>query len=380
MGGADAEAWVLRQKETMRKAAAAAKLERRKQHDAKLRKARSDFEERLRKKEEAFDTAEAEKDAQLERDIAAIQAPAAAPAAAEGAAAAPAARARPAGAAAARPQPAAGGDEGGEPPSKRRRSARPKQPSAKALLSMPRPRLPTTTTLPEVLTALRDASRIMVLVGAGISVSCGVPDFRSEGGLYSLVESLGLALDDPQELFNIEAFDHDPAPFYSFAHALWPSDKIRPSLTHRFLVALAKQKKLLRVYSQNIDGLERAAGLAPSLLVECHGSLISARCRGCRKTCAAADLAPAVQAKRVPHCDCGGVWKPQVTFFGEDLPNRVAFKLEEDRERADLLLVIGTSLAVAPISKIMGWLPPSTPQVRSTLCANVWTRGLDCRT
>ena len=98
---------------------------------------------------------------------------------------------------------------------------------------MPRPRLPTTTTLPEVLTALRDASRIMVLVGAGISVSCGVPDFRSEGGLYSLVESLGLALDDPQELFNIEAFDHDPAPFYSFAHALWPSDKIRPSLTRQ---------------------------------------------------------------------------------------------------------------------------------------------------
>ena len=68
------------------------------------------------------------------------------------------------------------------------------------------------------------------------------------------------------------------------------------------------------------------------------GLVAPARCRGCRKTCAAADLAPAVQAKRVPHCDCGGVWKPQVTFFGEDLPNRVAFKLEEDRERALVML------------------------------------------
>jgi NAD-dependent SIR2 family protein deacetylase len=60
--------------------------------------------------------------------------------------------------------------------------------------------------------ALRDADRVMVLVGAGISVSCGVPDFRSENGLYSLVEQLDLPLDDPQDLFSIDAFDDDPAP------------------------------------------------------------------------------------------------------------------------------------------------------------------------
>ena len=64
----------------------------------------------------------------------------------------------------------------------------------------------------QVVTALRDANRVMVLVGAGISVSCGVPDFRSENGLYSLVEQLDLPLDDPQDLFSIDAFDDDPTP------------------------------------------------------------------------------------------------------------------------------------------------------------------------
>lgn len=119
---------------------------------------------------------------------------------------------------------------------------------------------------------------------------------------------------------------------YAFAHALWPGDKIQPSLCHRFLVALAKQKKLLRVYSQNIDGLERSAGLPASLLVECHGSLASARCRGCRRTCTAAALSKEVARREVPYCDkCGGVWKPEVTFFGETLPARVGKKLEEDQ-------------------------------------------------
>ncbi len=60
--------------------------------------------------------------------------------------------------------------------------------------------------------ALHDAKKVMVLVGAGISVSCGVPDFRSDNGLYSLVEQLGLPLDDPQDLFSIDAFDDNPAP------------------------------------------------------------------------------------------------------------------------------------------------------------------------
>ena len=78
--------------------------------------------------------------------------------------------------------------------------------------AVPRPRLASIAGLSEAVDALRGAKRVMVLVGAGISVSCGVPDFRSENGLYTMVEKLGLALDDPQDLFSIDAFDEDPVP------------------------------------------------------------------------------------------------------------------------------------------------------------------------
>ena len=243
-----------------------------------------------------------------------------------------------------------------------------------------RPRLTTVTSLDDVVQSLQSAQRIMVLVGAGISVSSGVPDFRSPNGLYALAQQLGLALNDPQELFDIHFFDDDAGEtFYKFASRLWPQDTIQPSPTHHFLSALNTAGRLLRVYTQNIDGLERKAKIPPSRIVECHGTLTTASCRGrgaahgsgtrkqssaCRAVCAAADLADDVFAHRVPRCKrCGGIWKPDVTFFGEPLVGSVGKTLEQDRGVADLLLVIGTSLQVAPISKVMGWLPQGIPQI-----------------
>ena len=126
------------------------------------------------------------------------------------------------------------------------------------------------------------AKNIMVLVGAGISVSAGIPDFRSPGGLFSMIEearegcSALAALPEPAELFNIDYFrDDDGAAFYSLAHRFMPADPAdddgdagrasgagagaaaaaagpRPTRTHRFLAQLAARGKLLRVYTQNI--------------------------------------------------------------------------------------------------------------------------------
>ena len=211
--------------------------------------------------------------------------------------------------------------------------------------------------------ALRTAKAVVVLVGAGISTSCGIPDFRSEGGLYGLVQRLGLALGDPQELFDIEAFDADPQPFYTAAAHIWPAAGTLPSPTHRFIAALAKKRKLLRVYSQNIDGLERAAGVPKGKLVQCHGTLATARCRSCRRVAPAAAVAAGVAVGRVVACGCGGVVKPDVVFFGEPLPRLVGRALEKDRLAADLLLVIGTSLSVAPITTVLREMGPAVPQV-----------------
>lgn len=114
----------------------------------------------------------------------------------------------------------------------------------------PRRKLPGVSELSHVLELLRRSRRILVLTGAGISVSCGIPDFRSANGVYAMVEALGLSLPQPECLFDIEYFRDDPRPFFAFAKRLFPGANYRPSPTHRFLRLLELKKKLLRNYTQ----------------------------------------------------------------------------------------------------------------------------------
>lgn len=220
-------------------------------------------------------------------------------------------------------------------------------------------------TLDDVATCLERAKRIVVLTGAGISVSCGIPDFRSEGGIYRLVEQYGFDLEEPESLFDIEFFDRDPVPFFTFAKTLFPGE-VQPSPMHHFIAALDRRKKLLRNYTQNIDCLEQVAGV--KRCIACHGSFATASCRGprCRYRCGAAEIRDRVMRGEVPRCPsdgCGGVLKPDITFFGQPLPKVAARCLQRDREAVDCLLVVGTSLAVAPMSTIVGFLPPEVPQI-----------------
>jgi len=96
-------------------------------------------------------------------------------------------------------------------------------------IRQPRPLLASPSTLAEALAAIDAARHIVVLAGAGISVSCGVPDFRSEDGVYAIAQKMGLELSDPQDLFDLAFFEEDPQPFYTFAGRLWPRPgKIEP--------------------------------------------------------------------------------------------------------------------------------------------------------
>jgi len=190
-----------------------------------------------------------------------------------------------------------------------------------------------------------------------------------------MVEEMGLPLHDPQCLFDLEFFRDDPHPFYAFAHKLYPptsSGGFVPSATHRFLAQLAARRKLLRCYTQNIDGLEVAAGVPSKLVVPCHGTLASATCLKCKsKACSEGSeameaLKRAVAQGKVATCGLclGGVLKPDVTFFGEGIAARVKRSLDSDRLKCDLLIVLGTSLQVRPMSHVVGsWLPAHVPQV-----------------
>lgn len=129
-----------------------------------------------------------------------------------------------------------------------------------------RAKLPQYNSVDDAVELLKKSKNIIVLTGAGISTSLGIPDFRSAGtGLYSKLEHLGL--NDPQEVFNIEIFKEDPTIFFSVAKDILPETK-RFTPTHAFIALLQKKGKLLTNYSQNIDNIEAHAGISRDKLVQ----------------------------------------------------------------------------------------------------------------
>jgi NAD-dependent deacetylase sirtuin 1 len=262
-----------------------------------------------------------------------------------------------------------------------------------------RPKLPEINTLSDVVSLLRNSENILVLCGAGISTSLGIPDFRSEGGIYERVQARYPFLDDPQMLFDLDQFLVDPRPFYEFAAEIFPPEEAlrKPSFCHRFIAQLERSGKLLRCYTQNIDGLERAAGISRTIF--CHGSFDTLRCVKCNRSRAICEQdRHQIRRGNVIYCErctgeealhandkrsslddglasdsedsCGSdgfdpepVMKPGIVFFGEPLPQEFFDSIEDDLRRADMLLVIGTSLQVAPVADMPRSLDASVPQI-----------------
>lgn len=196
-------------------------------------------------------------------------------------------------------------------------------------------------------TMIMEAQRITAFTGAGISTAAGIPDFRGPGGLYTTGQY------DPDRVFEIGYFRKHPEMFYRFSRDFIGLLKtVRPTLTHRFLARLERERRLAGIITQNIDALHHRAG--SENIAEMHGSYWSASCLDCaafRKTGAALDWweaqmhtsprSPVVICPR-----CGGVVKPDVIFFGE--PVRDIEKAERLIHSCDLLLVLGSSLTVYP--------------------------------
>ncbi|XP_071974155.1 NAD-dependent protein deacetylase sirtuin-3, mitochondrial [Engystomops pustulosus] len=202
--------------------------------------------------------------------------------------------------------------------------------------------------------------RILVMAGAGISTDSGIPDFRSPNGLYSKLKEYSLPY--PEAVFDISFFLHDPSPFLRLSEELLPG-RHHPNSAHYFLRLLHDKGLLLRLYTQNIDGLERAAGIPAEKLVEAHGSFASSTCTMCLKEYPGETFRNSVMKSEVPRCSaCGGLIKPDIVFFGEQLPARFFLHLT-DFPRADLLFVMGTSLEVEPFASLVYAVSRSTPRV-----------------
>ncbi|WVF67368.1 hypothetical protein IAT40_002123 [Kwoniella sp. CBS 6097] len=211
------------------------------------------------------------------------------------------------------------------------------------------------------------AKNVVLLLGAGISTSAGIPDFRSpHTGLYHNLQRLNLPF--PEAVFELGFFRKSPEPFWILAKELYPG-KHFPTPTHYFLKLLETHRVLRRVFTQNIDTLETLAGLDPDKIVEAHGSFARAHCLDCKREVDREEvLRSGVRKGQVVRCKgdkgkkCGGLVKPDIVFFGEGLPDRF-FELIPELKRCDLLIVIGTSLQVQPFASLVNYVPATCPRL-----------------
>jgi NAD-dependent deacetylase len=194
--------------------------------------------------------------------------------------------------------------------------------------------------LAELLSGARSA---VALTGAGVSVPSGIPDFRSPGtGLWENV--------DPMEVAHISVFERDPARFWRYYRPRFQSlgDK-RPNAAHEALAELERRGLLAAVITQNIDRLHRAAGSRE--VVEVHGSIETSSCTACGASFGLDRVEGLFDAAGVAICaECGGPVKPDVVLFGELLPEAAMARAEELAEGAELMLCVGSSLAVHPVA------------------------------
>ncbi|XP_031634175.1 NAD-dependent protein deacetylase Sirt2 [Contarinia nasturtii] len=195
--------------------------------------------------------------------------------------------------------------------------------------------------------------KIVTMVGAGISTSAGIPDFRSpETGLYHNLQKYKLPY--PTAIFEIGYFRKNPQPFFALAKELYPG-QFKPTPCHYFVRLLHEKGLLLRHYSQNIDTLEHIAGIPSEKMVEAHGTFHTNHCIDCRLEYSMEWVKEQIFADHVPTCTkCNGVVKPDIVFFGEDLPRKFYVLPDRDFNECDLLIIMGTSLEVQPFASLMG--------------------------
>ena len=196
---------------------------------------------------------------------------------------------------------------------------------------------------------IKKASKITAFTGAGVSTESDIPDFRSAGGVYEKISrEYGR---QPEELLSHGFFMEHPDIFYDYLRKYLIFPDAKPNLGHRTLAALERAGKLVGVVTQNIDGLHQAAGCKK--VFELHGSIYRNTCMRCGRKYG---LDYILAASGVPRCEsCGGTIKPDVVLYGEQLDDSVVMGAVEAIERADMLLIMGTSLAVYPAAGLIDY-------------------------
>lgn len=197
----------------------------------------------------------------------------------------------------------------------------------------------------KVIHAIENSKHCIVFTGAGISTMSGIPDFR--GQKIELWKKY-----DQSRIFEINYFSKNPEYFYNFAREVFP-DMInaKPNIVHKLVAKLYKDKYIKQVITQNIDMLHQKSGVKD--VFELHGSPIISYCVKCNKEYSIKDVMIKITDFKIPVCDnCKGLIKPDIVFYGEPLNAAVLNESFNNAVKADLCLVLGTSLVVYPAAVI----------------------------
>ena len=184
---------------------------------------------------------------------------------------------------------------------------------------------------------------IVFFGGAGVSTESGIPDFRSQDGLYHQKYDY-----PPETILSHTFFMRHPEEFYKFYQDKMLCDTAKPNAAHLKLAELERAGKLRAVVTQNIDNLHQMAGSRKVL--ELHGSVYRNYCMKCGKFY---DFSYMKKAKGVPHCECGGIIKPDVVLYEEGLDNDTISASVQAISEAQVLIIGGTSLAVYPAAGLI---------------------------
>ena len=195
---------------------------------------------------------------------------------------------------------------------------------------------------------IEQSDNIVFFGGAGVSTESGIPDFRSENGIYSAMSEYGYP---PETILSHSFFVKRPDVFFQYykKNLLYPDAE--PNFAHKALAQLEKQGKLKAVITQNIDDLHQKAG--SKNVLELHGTLYRNYCLKCGRTF---DLDYVIKEPGITKCDkCGGVVRPDVVLYEEGLDQNVLYQAVQFISEADVLIVGGTSLAVYPAAGLINY-------------------------
>jgi NAD-dependent deacetylase len=192
----------------------------------------------------------------------------------------------------------------------------------------------------------REAERVVVLTGAGISTASGIPDFRSPGGRWERYR--------PVTIQDFLAYEDSRREYWRYKSETWELiSSAEPNAAHRALTELAGAERIRLLVTQNVDGLHERSGFPPDRLVNIHGTDSRVQCVSCgREEPREVGQKLYDAGERVPHCSCGGAYKPATISFGQSLVAEDLRRSFDEAARCDLFVAVGSSLVVGPINQL----------------------------